>query len=260
VVPLVPRRRIAGLPFGDTRSIRRGGRFDTIGSRPYRPGDDPRKIDRHASARLSSVGDADALIVREHHAEERLTVALAIDPSPTMALHDPELPWLHKPAAVAAVERVIEASVNRTRSRLVRIDWAPASGLETRLGMGSLVFAVSDFLAFPPDEAWEDGFARGWDLVPIVVQDPVWEQSFPAVGRTCLPLAPPGGRRRAVLLARKEAARRRAENEARHASIVERLENLGLEPVLLGTADPDDVLEAMLAWAEARRSALAWSG
>jgi uncharacterized protein (DUF58 family) len=102
-VPLVPRRRIAGLPFGEIRSVRRGGLYDRSGSRPYRPGDDPRQIDRHASARLSSVSDGDELIVREHHAEERLTVGLAVDPSPTMELHPPALPWLHKPSAVSEV-------------------------------------------------------------------------------------------------------------------------------------------------------------
>src|SRR5581483_1710579 len=114
----VPRRRIMGLPFGDARSIRRGGVFDTIGSRPYRPGDDPRRIDRHASARLSAVSDEDELIVREHHAEERLTVALAADSSATMALYPSDLPWLHKPEALAAVERVVVASAARSRARL----------------------------------------------------------------------------------------------------------------------------------------------
>lgn len=53
---------------------------------------------------------------------------------------------------------------------------------------------------------------------------------------------------------------RRAENEARLAGILERLEELALEPILLGAADFDEVYDAFLAWADARRSALAWSG
>ena len=35
--------------------------------------------------------------------------------------------------------------------------------------------------------------AAGWDVVPVVVQDPVWERSFPDVGGVTLPLADPDG-------------------------------------------------------------------
>ncbi len=258
-MPLVPRRRIAGLPYGETRSVRRGGLFDPIGSRPYRPGDDPRRIDRHASARLSSVSDRDELIVREHHAEERLPVGLAVDPSPTMALHPPPLPWLLKPSAVAEVERIVIASAQRIGSRLTRLGSLSADLQPAALGTGSIVFYLSDFLAFPPDEAWESAFARGWDVVPVVLQDPTWEQSFPDVAGVCIPLADAQGTPRPTLLTRREAAGRREQNEARFASIVERLEDLGLEPVPVGTSDPDVVLDALLAWAGGRRTALAWS-
>jgi uncharacterized protein DUF58 len=260
VVPLLPRRRISGLPFGDARSVRRGGRADTIGSRPYRPGDDPRRIDRHASARLSSVKDTDELIVREQLAEERIGVGLYVDPSPTMTLHAPSLPWLHKPALVAEVARIVTASAHRTRSRLVRLDRLPTEGAVRDLGTGSIVFLVSDFIAFPTEEVWADAAARTWDVVPVVVQDPTWEQSFPDVAGVCVPLADAGGNRRPVLLTRAEAVARREENEARLAEILCRLEELTLEPILLGTSDADVVYEALLAWADARRSALAWSG
>ena len=37
--PLVPRRRLAGLPFGELPSRRRGQGADVIGSRPYEPRD-----------------------------------------------------------------------------------------------------------------------------------------------------------------------------------------------------------------------------
>jgi hypothetical protein len=259
VVPLVPRRRVVGLPFGDARSIRREGRFDPIGSRPYRPGDDPRRIDRHASARLTSVSDEDQLIVREHLAEERVGVGLIVDQSPTMSLHAPTLPWLHKPAAAAAVERIVSASAQRTRSPLVELPSLPAPDSVRALRTGSIVFLVSDFLTFPPDEAWDDALARGWDLVPVVLQDPVWEQSFPDVAGVCLPLADAAGRLRPVFLTRKETARRRAENESRFAAILARLESEGLEPVLVDTSEPEAVHESLLAWAEGRRSTFAWT-
>ncbi len=249
-----------GLPFGDARSLRREGKFDPIGSRPYRPGDDPRRIDRHASARLSSVSDDDELIVREHLAEERVTVAIAVDSAPTMALHPPGLPWLHKPAAVEAVERIVAASAQRARSPVHRLSSLPPEEPVTGLRTGTIVFLVSDFLDFPAEEVWNDVLVRGWDVVPVVLQDPTWEQSFPDVSGVCLPLADATGNLRPALLTRREAEQRRAENAARFAAIVERLEELGLEPVVLGTSDADAVYDAFLAWAEGRRSTFAWTG
>ena len=259
VVPLLPRRRIVGLPFGDARSYRRGGRADPVGSRPYQPGDDLRTIDRHATARLSSVGDGDALIVRQHLADERVAVGLAVDPSPTMALHPAGLPWLHKPSVVAEIERVVTASARRKRSPLVRFDVLPAEGAMPALASGSIVFVVSDFLTFPPEEVWADAAARNWDVVPLVVQDRMWEQGFPDIAGVSLPLADVSGAVRPVRLTRAEVQARREANEARFAEIVGRLENLGLEPVVVDTAEPDAVFEALILWADARRNGVAWS-
>lgn len=259
VVPLLPRRRIVGLPFGDARSIRRGGHADPVGSRRYRPGDDLRLIDRHATARLSSVGDGDVLIVREHLADERVGVGLAVDPNPTMSLHPPGLPWLHKPAVAAEVVRVITVSARRERSELVRLDRFPPSRPPRRLGPGSIVFLVSDFLVFPEEEAWADAAARSWDLVPIVVQDTIWERSFPDIAGVTVPLADLEGRVRPVRLNAAEAAARRAANEARFAEIVGRLEDLGLEPIVLDTESPEAIYDALLLWADGRRNGLAWT-
>jgi Protein of unknown function DUF58 len=254
VVPLVPRRRIAGLPYGDTRSVRRGGAFDLIGSRPYRPGDDPRWIDRHASARLSSVSDQEELVVREHHADERLTVAFAVDQSPTMNLHPPGLPWLHKPAAVAELEQIVAASAQRIRSRLLRLGTLPIDEAPVALGTGSIVFLVSDFLSFPPGEAWDDAFARGWDVVPVVLQDPTWEQSFPEVGGIVIPLrAPRTGRISPVRLRAREAAARKAANEARLVLFLEMLRALDIDPVLVSSGTLSEVLASFLAWTDLRR-------
>ena len=46
--PLIPRRRVLGLPFGGLHSLRRGLGSDVAGSRPYQPGDDIDKIDWYA--------------------------------------------------------------------------------------------------------------------------------------------------------------------------------------------------------------------
>ena len=88
----------------------------------------------------------------------------------------------------------------------------------------------------------------------MLVQDPVWEQSFPQVDGAVLPVVDPlDGRMRRVRLRRHEAAERRAANEARLARLVEALEQLGLEPVLLGSADEERVLDGFQRWADVRR-------
>src|SRR5438067_9742030 len=139
VFPLYPRRRVRGRAFGSMPSSRRGGCFDPVSSRPYRPGDDLRRLDRHASARLSAARDADELIVREHFAEEAARVAIVADPSPTMALFPEELPWLHKPAAVEAAARLVEASAYEARSPWERYERPPAELGSLALPRGAFV-------------------------------------------------------------------------------------------------------------------------
>ena len=254
VFPLYPRRRVRGRPFGSMPSSRRGGCFDPVSSRPYRPGDDLRRIDRHASARLSAARDSDELVVREHYAEEAARVVLLVDPAPTMALYPEPLPWLRKPAAVESAARVIAASAYRARCPLERHEASLEAAAELQVPRGTFVFVLSDFLDPPDEEAWLTALDRGLDLIPVLVQDPVWEQSFPQVDGPVLPVVDPlDGRMRRVRLRRHEAAERRAANEARLARLVEALEQLGLEPVLLGSADEERVLDGFQRWADVRR-------
>jgi len=99
------------------------------------------------------------------------------------------------------------------------------------------------------------GLGFGWDIVPVVVQDPVWEQSFPDVGGIGLPVAEPRtGAVSLVRLSRRQAARRREANEERLAGLLADCESLGVQPVVLGTSEPDRVDAAFIAWAEERRS------
>jgi hypothetical protein len=256
LVPLRPRRRVRGTPFGTMPSARRGGRFDPVSSRPYRPGDDLRRLDRHASARLSAARDADELVIREHYAEEAARVVVLVDGAPTMELYPAGLPWLHKPAAAVGAAELIEASARYVRSRFERRDGSPAALTELDAPRGTFVFVVSDFLEPVPETAWHAALARGLDVVPVVVQDPVWEQSFPHVDGVVLPIVDPvDGRLRRVRLRRGESAARRAANEQRLATTVSGLERLGLEPIVLGTAAEDLVLESFLGWSDARRRA-----
>ena len=78
--PLIPRRRVLGLPFGGLHSLRRGLGSDVAGSRPYRPGDDIDKIDWNASARLSLARGSEEFVVREHYAEEAPRVVVLVRP------------------------------------------------------------------------------------------------------------------------------------------------------------------------------------
>src|SRR5436190_5077687 len=122
--PLVLRRRLIGLAYGAMHSARRGMGSDVAGSRPHRPGADIDAIDWAASARLSSARGQDEFIVRERFAEEAPRVVLVCDRRPAMALYPPGLPWLSKPAAVAAAGSLIAESVLRARGIIGYLDFA----------------------------------------------------------------------------------------------------------------------------------------
>ncbi len=121
----------------------------------------------------------------------------------------------------------------------------------------SFVFVLSDFLVLPPIEAWEDALDRGWDVVPVVIQDPVWEQSFPQIDGIVVPLAPVAGRTRLVRLRTGESAAWRQAHEERRARLLSDLDGLGIEPVLISSAELDEVFESFAAWSTERQSA--WS-
>lgn len=76
---LATRRRLAGRLGAEHRSPRHGATLDFAEYREYVPGDDFRRIDYQALARL------DQLVVRLFEAEDDLTVRLLIDTSASMA-------------------------------------------------------------------------------------------------------------------------------------------------------------------------------
>jgi hypothetical protein len=296
--PLISRRRGTGLTGGARRSVHRGSGFEVVSSRPYRSGDSVRAIDWKASARMSSARHSDEFIVREHFAEDRPRVVVVVDRRPEMGLYPTELPWLHKPAAVAAAGRMIVESTlaaqgfpgyldladphapcwlapNRrlnapviSERELARTAYTASPGnlvgafrhLERSrrdVPAGSFVFVLSDFLASPPPSVWQAASSHGWDVVPVIVQDPCWEQSFPPVSGFVVPLAEPGGGRpRPVRLTRREARERREANERRLSDLLETFSALELDPVLVSSADPVEILSAFMRWHERRRRRL----
>jgi uncharacterized protein (DUF58 family) len=295
--PLIGRRRGVGLAGGTRRSAHRGDGYEIVSSRPYQRGDSMRSIDWKASARVSSARHSDDFIVREHFAEDSPRVVVIVDRRPSMGLFPPELPWLHKPAAVAAAGRMIVESALAAQGLPGYLDlaepqaprWLPPNGQQhasqirerelergrftaaednltrcfrhlgrARLHVppGSFVFVLSDFLALPSPSVWRMAGSLGWDVVPVVVQDPRWEQSFPDVSGFALSLASPVGELQLVRLTRREAAARREANEQRLARLLHAFAALELDPVLLSSGDRVEVLSAFMRWHDLRRARL----
>ncbi len=118
---------------------------------------------------------------------------------------------------------------------------------------GSFVFVISDFLEPPPLEELVRLEEHRWDVIPVVIQDPTWEQSFPPLPSLLVPVADPASEALAVVrVSAAEARRRRSANEERLRRLVEELRGLGLEPVVLGSSDAAQVQSAFLDWAGRR--------
>lgn len=119
---------------------------------------------------------------------------------------------------------------------------------------GCFVFVVSDFLRPPPIETWLRARGRRWDLVPVIVQDPVWEQSFPTIGGTMLPVTDPAtGRTTAIRVRGRDARRLRDEHAARLRSLVDLFHALDSDPIVLGTSDEHQIDLSFQGWANRRR-------
>jgi hypothetical protein len=86
-----------------------------------------------------------------------------------------------------------------------------------------------------------------------VIQDPLWEQSFPLLDSLVLPLSGVDGGTRPVRLRRGEAKDRRVRNEDRLARQLDELRTLGIEPILISSSATEDVFRAFLAWADERQ-------
>ena len=284
VFPLVPVRRSAGVAFGNMRSRRRGLGSETASIREYQPGDDIRRIDWNASARMSAALGRDEFLVREHYAEQARSVFLAADRSPSMGLYPEMSPWLSKPRALAACARLVAGSAAAASCPLGVLDGAVvarprqvrtsveaalrattfdrADGLASlleqiavaRIQAGSFVFVCSDFLSETSADAWERAVARRLELVPVVIQDPVLEQSFPALGGLLVPIADPTGRARSLVrLSRREARALKERNEERLTELESLFRRLGLDWVAAGTDDPRTLHAGFVRWAESRQ-------
>ena len=290
---LVPLRRFVGARVGNHRSPRRGAGDEVAGTRPYRPGDRRTWIDWRASARLSAARGTDEFVVREFYADTAPRAVIAVDRRPRMALHDIAFPWLDKAAAIDAAVRLIARSVAAERGDLAFVAnhagsprWvgsrAPRKVLEhlehaaverefaagprsldhclrllvehaPSFPAGTFVFVLSDFVEAVSPPMWRRLRALRWDVTPVVVQDPTWEQSFPDVGGVLLPLGDvQSGIVRDVWIRRSDARARAVANERRLDDVVAGFKLLGFDPVLVGSSDPGEIAQSFARWSERR--------
>jgi hypothetical protein len=289
--PLVPRWRPVGSAFGRLRAARRGIGSSVASTRAYRPGDDPSLIDWKLSARMSSIRGEAEFIVREDFADEAPRTVVLADRSPSMSLFPDDLPWLSKPAALRSIWRAVAAASVHELGLAGYLDTAPGlawfaprpaaslhevdarqgsagfdadpAGIEPALERlarsrrslppGTFVFVCSDFLHPPPPETWLRALGFRWDLVPVVVQDPLWEQSFPAINGLVVPFADPAtGHVRRVRISAAEARRLRGLHENRLERLLGDFRSLALDYVVVGDPEPSAVVRAFAEWAEAR--------
>ena len=252
-------------------------------------------IDWAASARLSTARGADEFIVRERFAEEAPKIVIVCDRRPEMACYGPPLPWLDKPKAMRTVVELVLASAGAAGGFVGYLDYAdgdahwrqpkgerklielrderlwsteyggPPDWLERSVDHlashrravtpGTFIFVLSDFIPGPSPDTWLAAIEHRWDLVPVVIQDPTWEQSFPDVDGIVVPMRDPrSGRISSARLRRKEVEARREEHRARTAELLETFRRLDIDPVVVTSSDRGDILAEFLLWADLRRT------
>jgi uncharacterized protein (DUF58 family) len=285
---------VIGLAFGGMRSARRGIGSDVASTREYRPGDDVAWMDWASSAKLSAARGDDEFIVRERFADEAPRVVVLCDRRPSMSISSSQLRPLDKPRALFTALELIAQSAVAARSLTGYLDyaqgepfWRPprsehraepgtferpfdapddtvSRGLEflgehrRDLPTQAFVFVLSDFVVPPELHVWQRAMEHRWELVPVAIQDPVWERTFPDIGGVSIPYADPAtGRVVPVHLSSSEAARLRDEHEERWSRLVRDFRSLGVEPVALTSHDAGGVLAAFLRWADVRQM---WRG
>jgi len=120
---------------------------------------------------------------------------------------------------------------------------------------GTFIFVLSDFVPAPSNDVWLVALENRWDIVPIVIQDPVWERSFPDVSGIVVPLRnPETGRVSNVRLRRREVEARREANEERMRELIEGFRMVDIDPIVLSSHEKSEILGPFLMWTELRRT------
>jgi uncharacterized protein (DUF58 family) len=273
-------RRLDGLLQGDYRTMLRGGGVDLADLREYQMHDDVRHIDWNVTARLQQP------YVRQFIEDRDLTAWFLLDVSGSIDFGSADVTKLAVSTGfVATLARVITRHGNRVGAMLYgdRVDTVLPPGSSrlhvlqllqrmrapraTRRGTGtaladllaaaagvikrrSLVFVVSDFISEPGWQAAMQRLAMRHEVVAVRLFDPL-EMALPDVGLVTVEDAETGEQ----LLVDASDPAFRARYEAFAAEAEERLREdlaaLGADTLELAT--DDELLEAMLRFADLRR-------
>jgi uncharacterized protein (DUF58 family) len=200
------------------------------------------------------VREATTAILASAHAARAYVGYLDFSSGPEGARGQPHWISPHRQGAAQIVRR-FDCGFNAPGDSLeLAIDYL--LGLRSDVPSGTFVFVLSDFLAPGSDHVWSRAHAHGWDLIPVIIQDPVWEQSFPLIQGFLVPIADPeSGDVAAVRLTAREARARQSSNAERLERLVGRFRKLHYDSVVLDTADPVAIDSAFVDWAARRRLA-----
>lgn len=266
-------RKMRNLRAGTYTSRLRGPGFDFDEHRPYRPGDDVRRIDWNVTARFRQP------FVRETHAERELNVIVALDLSPSMAfgtspLDKKEL-MLYVAACIgfsAAVDQINLGLIafghdvlhywppHRSKGRMWRALhelWqvepdggrtalAPlASFLQKRLRHASVIFVVSDYLT---SEAINEIpelrlLTASHDVVAVVIQDPAELELFRGAGEVRVK-DPESGFLRRLAITRRTRRRYTSSMAARKERLTDMFYDAGMDHAFLTSEPGLDIDEA----------------
>lgn len=122
---------------------------------------------------------------------------------------------------------------------------------------GTMCFILSDFFAMPPKDQWRWLLKRmGLDLVPVLIQDPRLEQSFPVeFANIEIPYTDPhSGRVMRIAFTKGEARELKKRHEMRYRQIVKRFQDLRLDPIIISRNDPTYIFQQLSIWAKQRKT------
>jgi uncharacterized protein (DUF58 family) len=259
---LLMQRRPAVAGAGRARPVRSDG-YEFAELRGYVGGDDPRRIDWAATARVG------ALQTRVMYEEHGLYLAVALDGSPSMRVgrdrscyaraFDAAAAWLGLAEGADRCARIVDERLIAPRERRGRSAARACLALEDR-ALGSFagqlaatcalvptdasLLLVSDFFEVEPLAGGLGSLARRCDCTALIVRDP-WFAGLGLAGFVRLRDAE-DGRTRRLFVGARERARYLAASAAREAAARARLRGLGIRAAVLGE-EPNEALQRAFA-------------
>jgi uncharacterized protein (DUF58 family) len=266
-------KKIRNLRVGPYTSPLRGTGFDFDEHRPYRPGDDVRRIDWNVTARLN------APFLRQTHAERELTVTIALDLSPSMTVGSSRYSKKEVMTFIAASllfsavtdqinvgllafsDRVLQwipprRASGRAWEMLTRLWSITPTGTRTALGPAirhltgalksmSMVYLVSDFITdedvFGSSEL--RALAARHDVIAVIPEDPA-ELTLPRGHGTIRLQDPETGRAVPVALNARTRLAYAEAVAARRAALIDACYAAAIDHVFVPTGGP--VMEPLL--------------